>query len=359
MKSPVCSALLLCFLIGPGLPRLAADDADAVRRLFEAGDFPGAAEHGLAALGRSPEDIDLQIDTGRALVRCGRWRDARPWLEQVVRRGRAGNWRTGWALFELARIEFAQGEGAAAREHARLAVKQAATPTIVREGGRFLLLIGDGPAYRGWTTHETRHLRIHFAPGMAGLDPARFAERREAVLAANQAFFAAKLPKKIDLYVWPDEATARRAGLAQVGFAVPWCSVIHALRAQTPGHEIVHVLHHHAFHPRTPAGLVGEGVAVLFDGQPEADRLRIAREAVQRAGVRTLSVAGLWREWPGAEPTWAYPVAGALVEMLRRRGGDAHVKDLLAGGEFADAERLYGDDLAAWLEEFERALLAP
>lgn len=359
MKSPVCSCLLLCFLIGPGLPRLAADEADAVRRLFAAGDFSGAAEHGLAALERAPDDIDLQIDTGRALARCGRWHEARPWLARVVQKGRAGDWRTGWALLELARIEFAEGEMDAGRAHARLAVRQAATPTIVREGGKFLLLIGDGPAYRGWTTHETRHLRVHLAPGMEGLDPASFAERRDSVLEANQAFFAAKLPKKIDLYVWPDEATARRAGLAQVGFAVPWCSVIHALRAQTPGHEIVHVLHHHAFHPRTPAGLVGEGVAVLFDGQPQADRLRIAREAVQRAGVRTLSVAGLWREWPGAEPTWAYPVAGALVEMLRRRGGDAPLKSLLTDGEFADAERLYGDNLAAWLEEFERALLAP
>ena len=310
-------------------------------------------------MAHAPRDIALLLDTGRALAKCGEWGQARPLLERVVAAGRAGDWRTGWALVELAEIEYGLGEEPVARVHAGTALAQAATANIVSEVRRFSLLTGDAPAYRDWALVETGALRFHFAPGMSAAERQRYAEARERVLLENQAFFSAKLPKRIDFFVWPDADAGKRAGLDRVGFAVPgWC-VIHVRAEQTPGHEISHVLHYHAFHPVQGTGLIGEGVAVLFDGQVGVDRMAIAREAVGQAGLKTLSIVALWQTWPEADDGAAYPVAGAFVELLRRRGGDARLRRLLAVPGYSAARRLYGAELDGWISEFETALFVP
>lgn len=351
---PHCLALVVFALVPHSTIASVADDVVA---RFNSGDYAGAAQLGRDALKANPTDIDLELALGRSLTELGDFTAARPLLEAVIAAEDRPTWRTGWALTTLASVRFANGDIDAAMDCARRAIAQKATPNIVKATESFLLLVGHSPAMAGWIVVETENIRFAFHPSLKEFDQRSFVKSRQDAFVALQAWFPADLPKKIDYFVWPDNRTAAQVGIRSLGFSRPALSVIHSRANQTPGHELVHVLSYHSMHPKIRTGLINEGIAVLFD-QQHVDRLTNARKGVQGAKLRELSIVALWKDWPSGHDEYTYPVAGAFVERLKQRGGEAKLKQLLAEQTYAAATRIYGDDLTGWIVEFERDLFA-
>ena len=75
-------------------------------------------------------------------------------------------------------------------------------------------------------------------------------------------------------------------------------------------------------------------------------------------GLSSVDVRALWRDWSTLPTTVAYPVAGALIEMLHRDGGLPALRALLRTQTLDDARRIYGPALDGWLDAFQARLTA-
>ena len=145
----------------------------------------------------------------------------------------------------------------------------------------------------------------------------------------------------------------------------PTVGLTHMTWDQTVGHELAHVIAYRAVRPDVSTLLVTEGVAVYFDGSTD-DRVEEAAGALSGIGATRVDVRALWSDWTLLPPGVAYPVAGAVVEAIVRAGGLPALRDLLRVQTLAEARRIHGPAVDAWigvleqrLAERTRALLAP
>jgi hypothetical protein len=87
-----------------------------------------------------------------------------------------------------------------------------------------------------WPVIETAHFRFRFTP-LLHLDNEAvngYIDRHEAAYETINEFFQARLPKKIDLFVWSSNQEAQRAGVGVLGFAKPRMPLIHQRYEETP-----------------------------------------------------------------------------------------------------------------------------
>jgi hypothetical protein len=220
------------------------------------------------------------------------------------------------------------------------------------------MLLGLAAVYTNWMVVETEHFRFHFSVEARTINTNSFVASRESAFARINQFFGAKMPKKIDFFVWRSSEDAERAGLGTLGFARPEMCLVHSAGNQTRGHEMTHVICRQAVKPAKTSGLINEGIAVYFD-QTGRDRLATARRAVREAKMESVSITDLWERLRAKSDSITYPVAAAFIERLHKKGGDEKLKQLAREQTLEAAKRIYGGELEAWIAEFEKELVAP
>jgi tetratricopeptide (TPR) repeat protein len=350
----------------PAAVRVAAQ-LDSAWTAYERRDWPAAAARAESALARLPEGTGVEtrfsfaLVAGRARADMGEPARALAHLERALALDAPRDWRRAWALAYVGRAHFARGDTAGAR--AALQGVESLTPTeriraTVTSDWR---LFGFDSSYARWTTLETPHLHIRLSPRAPVLDARAFADVRERaamrIAAALGDTAAAGTPKRIDVFVWDSDVEAAEAGLARVHIARPALGLTHLTWDQTVGHELAHIIAYRAVRPVATAPIVVEGVAVYFDGSTD-DRLLEAAAALSGRGLSSVDVRALWRDWSTLPTTVAYPVAGALIEMLHRDGGLPALRALLRTQTLDDARRIYGPALDGWLDAFQARLTA-
>lgn len=219
------------------------------------------------------------------------------------------------------------------------------TVTSVRPAGQEL---------PGWSVVETDHFRFHFSP-QAHVEHATFTKKEERAFDELRKTFEGALPGKIDFHVWSTSAEAQPLLGRPLGFSEPRLLQIHATASQSPGHELTHVLVFHTVRPEKITRFIAEGVAVAFDLVPR-DRLAVARSILRRNAIRSVSVAALWEQTTALSDDVMYPIAGAFVERLAIRGGNARLLRLLKTQTLTEARAIYGTDLDGIIREFETEL---
>ncbi len=134
-------------------------------------------------------------------------------------------------------------------------------------------------------------------------------------------------------------------------------NLVHARADQTVGHEMTHVISHHATHPKHVTGLINEGIAVYHD-QTGRDQMALAREALANAVQLPIQVelAALWEDWSLMEVDVSYPVGGAWVKALIEKGGKEKFLEFFKDQRLANAREVYGSDLQGWMDEFTSTL---
>ena len=350
----------------PSVGHIAAQ-LDSTWATYERGDWQSTAVRAESALARLPEGVGVQtrfsfaLVAGRARADLGDPTRALAHLERALTLDTPRDWRRAWALAYVGRARFALGDTAGARAAMRGVEALAPTARVSATVASDWRLFGFDSSYAGWTTVETPHLHIRLSPRAPVLDPRAFADVRERaamrIAAALGDTAAAGVPKRIDVFVWDSDLEATAAGLARVHIARPALGLTHLTWDQTVGHELAHVIAYRAARPVRATPIVNEGVAVYFDGSTD-DRLLEAAAALSGRGLAGVDVRALWRDWSTLPSTLAYPVAGALIDMLQREGGQPALRELLRTQTLDDARRIYGPALDGWLDVFEARLAA-
>lgn len=348
---PLCAGLLAA-------SQLPAATQEEIWKVYRAGDATKAAQLGVEAIHAKPDDIDLRQVTGRALVASCQYSAALPHLERVVRLDTGQTWQSAWALAYAGIAHYALGDSAKSQAALEASLRLRATRNVEAFARQTRTLLGFDATYTNWSRLETAHFCFHFSPDLAPVVTNRFAGLRETAFEKINAFFGTSLPKKIDFFVWRRSEDAEQAGLPRLGFARPDLCIVHSTYKQTVGHEMTHVISGQGTLTGKKAALINEGLAVYFD-QTRRDRLATARRAVREAKLESVSLLALWQNLRSQPETIAYPVAGAFVERLQDRGGDAKLKALVGDQTLETARRIYGDDLGKWIKEFELDLLKP
>jgi tetratricopeptide (TPR) repeat protein len=333
----------------------AAASTEEISKLFQERKHDRVFEASQEFLKHSSNNLEVLSIVGRSLVELGRFEDALVYLERTVVVDTNQTWAAAWALAYAGYAHYGLGHHDAARTNLAASLKSKATRNVVSFAQQAQLLLGLTDHYRDWSLVETEHFRFHFSPETMRLDTNRFAVVRELAFTNINHFFAAKLPKKIDFFVWNKSEDAEKLGLGTLGFARPEMCIVHSRYNQTVGHEMTHVISHQAFHPVSKSGFINEGIAVYFD-QTRRHRLANAREAVRQSKLTKLNLKEYWQGRQSRSETLSYPVAGAFIERLMERGGPEKLKQLASDQSFESARRIYGADLDEWIATFEKEL---
>ena len=331
--------------------------ADRLWGLYKEGRFEDVVREGKVELTTGTPSAQVNLAVGRALVDLEKFGEGLPYLEQAVRGDPAKTWIYAWAQCYLGTGQYRLGNFEKARAALIKGRDCAATRNATRYAVNNLKILGLAESYDDWTTFTTKHFAFHYSSNLADFDGETFARRRDEAFEIISAWFGGGPAAPIRFFVWKDKNEALAANLPPLGFARPELNLVHARAEQTVGHEMTHVISHHAMQPEFVTGLINEGISVYHD-QTGRDQMALAREALADAPAETIEVAmaALWEDWSLLPVDISYPVSGAWVKVLIDKGGKEKFLEFFRDQRLANAKVLYGKELQKWMDDFTVAL---
>jgi hypothetical protein len=227
---------------------------------------------------------------------------------------------------------------------------------VVALAGSLALLppAASAQTFAGWSLVETPHFRLQFPPNPQ-VDSKEFADQLERAHAELQRILGGAPSGRINFYVWNSSAEAEAVLGRPLGFARPDLMLVHAAAGQTRGHELTHVFVHHVFRPEATRRFIEEGIAVALD-MSKRDRIGMARQAVKEGGIQRPIINRLWTSGGTLDENVVYPIAGAFIDYLARKGGRERLFALLKDQTIERARTIYGGDFDSFVAEFETQL---
>jgi tetratricopeptide (TPR) repeat protein len=329
--------------------------ADRLWGLYKEGRFEDVIREGKVELATGTPTAQINLAVGRALVDLEKYGEGLPYLEMAVRGDPAKTWVYAWAQCYLGTGQYHLGNF----QKARAALIKARDCTATRNATRYavnnLKILGLAESYDDWTTFSTEHFAFHYSAHLADFDGVTYARTHEAAFAKISAWFAGGPTTPIRFFVWKDKDEALVANMPPLGFARPELNLVHARAEQTVGHEMTHVISHHARNPEYVTGLINEGIAVYHD-QTGRDQMALAALADAPELSIQVELAALWEDWSLLPVDVSYPVGGAWVKVLIDKGGNEKFLEFFRDQRLANAREMYGSDLQGWMDEFTAAL---
>jgi tetratricopeptide (TPR) repeat protein len=355
MKLLAIAILLAILQAHPALSQ--SESADRLWGLYKEGRFEDVVREGKVELTTGTPTAQVNLAVGRALVDLEKYGEGLPYLEQAVRGDPARTWVYAWAQCYLGIGQYRLGNFDEARAALINARDCAATVNATRYAVNNLRILGLAESYDDWSTFSTKHFVFHYSANLADFDGVNFARRHEEAFEKISAWFEGAPTAPIRFFVWKGKDEALVAGMPPLGFARPELNLVHARAEQTVGHEMTHVISHHAMHPEYVTGLINEGISVYHD-QTGRDQMILAREALANAPELSIEVelAALWEDWSLMPADVSYPVGGAWVKVLIDKGGKEKFLEFFKDQRLTSAREVYGSDLQDWMNEFTAAL---
>lgn len=331
--------------------------ADALWEIYQEGRFEEVITQGKALLAAEDETAQVNLAVGRSLVHLEKYEEAFPYLNRAAEIDPLKTWVYAWAQVYLGIVHYENGDETMARQAWILARDCNATRNATRNAVGNLNLLGLSEFFDNWKPFATEHFSFRFSDRLVDLDRVEFARLHEDAYQIISKWFGGGPEKKIRFLVWTDQAEADEAGMPPLGFSRPEEFLVHALVSQTLGHEMTHVISHHALQPTKVVGLINEGISVHLD-QTGRDQMKRAQDTWNNTTPRPLkvSIPALWLDWSLAPDVLSYPVAGAFVAMLIDKGGKDRFLEFFVDQSYGHAQEIYGDKLAGWINEFEAEL---
>jgi tetratricopeptide (TPR) repeat protein len=341
--------LVLLFLVSI-LPARSQVTLAELSTLYQQGQLDEVIARGTQALKAPDEQPVINLLVGRAYTDKQQFQAALPFLSKSALAASSSADVKAWSQAYLGTCSYALQD----YHHAQLAfetvVAAQATRNVTAYATKRLGMLRAQEVATTWSTVETAHFRFHFqAPARIG-SPQTYAAAHEQAYEAINTFFQAVLPRKIEYYVWDDRLSARQLLGRDIGFTQAEFMTIHALKNQTRGHEITHLLLEYGLHPRGQSRLINEGIAVYFD-QTARNRLVAARQAVASSWV---DVWKMWEQPQGYSDDQLYAVGGALLEYLAAHTSAAELKRLLQEQTPQLGHQLFSQQVAAFEQELRK-----
>jgi len=351
--------LMAAALLGT-LPAGAQDDpAAGLWELYKQGQFEEVIRQGKALLNTGATSPQIELAVGRSLVDLGRPDEGQVFLERAVTADQLKTWVYAWGQIYLGQSYCQLGQWEQAQSVLVKARDSRATENSTRTARNTLRGLGMDEYFQDWVTFKSPHFIFHFSSRLENLDRAVFARAREEAYATISNWFGGGPKHAIHFFVWADQAEATAAGMPVLGFSRPEFFLVQCLVQQTVGHEMTHVISHHAVEPTRTTGLINEGIAIVHD-QTGRDTMSRARQAVaaglagsgESAFVK-VGIRALWLDFSLLDAEYTYPLAGAWVDRLLAKGSKEKFLTFISDQSYANALAVYGAQLDSWLEEFE------
>jgi tetratricopeptide (TPR) repeat protein len=340
-------ALVLLLLVSI-LPARSQVTLAELSTLYQQGQLDDVIARGTQALKATDEQPIINLLVGRAYTDKQQFQTAIPFLRKSAAAASSSADVKAWSQAYLGTCSYALQDYRQAQRAFETVVAAQATRNVTAYATKRLGMLRAQEVATMWSTVETAHFRFHFqAPARIGSTQAYAAAHEQAYEAIN-TFFQAVLPRKIEYYVWDDRLSARQLLGRDIGFTQAEFMTIHALKDQTKGHEITHLLLEYGLHPRGQSRLINEGIAVYFD-QTARNRLVAARQAV--GGNSAVDVWKMWEQPQGYSEDQLYAVGGALLDYLAAHASEAELKRLLQEQTPQLGHQLFSQQVAAFEQE--------
>lgn len=346
--------ILLCTLFETN-----AQYTDLWRRIDER-NYIGVLAEALPLYADNNRDAELNLIIGIAIYDTSNYKAAIPYLEQAISYAPKKYYKVkSYAQLYLGLCYFQDRRIADTKKCFEECARNNPSETLKSNLSLIKTYYGLDDYFKMFVVKETPHIMFHFHP--AAIDSigelSKYIQKQVTAYDSLQVYFGDKLPGKIDFYVWNDGETARHHLAKSNAFATPATRLIHTGFKDTSGHEIAHTIVFYAAEYKNKTRLINEGTAVYFD-QTNRNRYKIAKRALNRVKIDSLSVRALWEDL-GLQEEVLYPVGGAFVETLILQGGKEKYLQLLADQRYSNAQKIYGDQLDEIIAWFEKELNGP
>jgi hypothetical protein len=209
---------------------------------------------------------------------------------------------------------------------------------------------GAEPPYAKWQKKDTKHLTLRFSPdpGVAAAIP-ELAKRMDAAYEEIKKALAVDYDDRITIYVYKDGDEGQRLVGRELDFAEPDSRMVHQTIHSTLSHEMTHCIARAIGYAQT--GLLGEGVAVYFNGAKPEETHRAAASLL--AAGKLPSVDSMLKDFRKQEN--GYAAAGSFCGFVIETYGIEKFKRLYLQ---TDPAAVAQDVLGAPLDEVEKSWLA-
>jgi len=348
MKSLFLLILFNAFII----PTAYAQDKATLGKLYQEGNYQELIQITEELLIEDPKNPYLNMLMGRSYVDLELFDQAIPYLI-IGAEGKAAAYINAWSNAYLGTAYYMVGQPIAAKAALKKTIYAKATKNASKYATDHIVQLGLYSYFNEWTVDSTVQIIFHFQDESL-LDKSSFMESRQEALTAILKIFPAELPKKIDFYVWESAEEATQKFHFTLGFSRPEYLITHSRKNQTTGHELAHIVTHHALHPQFKSRFINEGTAVLFD-QKNTDRLAIAQAAVKEY-KQAFSIEALWKDGAQYPETLLYPVAGAFMEYCYKNLSTAQFQAIVTYQTWEQCQAQLGPILSEKISAFETLL---
>lgn len=326
---------------------------DDLWKLYNSRDFKSVLDKSKMILVNDPDNIDLNLMTGRSYTDLGDYKNALPYLDLAVEKDTTKSWQKAWAYSYLGTCYFMLQDYNKSESSLNECIKLNTTQNATNNSYGQTLLFGFNEFYKTWKTVETNNFRFHFQ-NMNATEIEKYASEREVAYKNINAFFKSTLPKKIDFYVWESREDAMRILKANLGFAKPDYCIVHTHYQQTIGHEMTHVISNFSTKFLGKTGLINEGTAVYFD-QTNQNKEQIVKDWL-KANDKKISIGEIWTSWKNYPEVLTYPLSGLFVKELIDNFGQEKFIEFFGNQTYKNAKIVFGDRLDKVISDFENKI---
>jgi tetratricopeptide (TPR) repeat protein len=346
----IISFLLLIWSYGCGQEKNIPSYKDEISNAFKIKDYPKVIKLCNEKLKQDSTDINALLGVGRAYTGMHDFNLAIPYLLKVQNNSTT-EWQLSWSLVDLMTSYYGMGRLDKSKEYYIKALNVKGTKSSESSLKELGLLFGFDSLYKNWETIEKDNIIFHFQKSSSIGDLEKYMKEREnAFLNINQ-FFSARLPKKIDFFVWKSNAAAKKNLKTSAGFTIPQYCISHNRSNQTVGHEIAHSISFWREKNNIRTRLINEGIGVYFD-QSNSNHLANAKKNALEIKV---DVKDMWINGENYEEHIFYPVAAVWVGTLILFDEKKFLA-LSKNQTYENALIIYGDGLNSMIEEFNKKI---
>lgn len=202
---------------------------------------------------------------------------------------------------------------------------------------------GATPAFAGWIERKGRHVIVRHPPE----HPRRreieaYVKRLDAAYETVRKRLGVRFDDVVTVFLHVDKVEGERLTGRPLAFASPYERAVHQTMENTISHELTHVIALGIGQAHAP--LLGEGIAVWLDGEPEGSHHERAAALAREGKLPTLDVLlTRFRE----DESLTYPAAGSFVGfVIETRGIERFRRIYVSTDPVADAPEILGAPLA-------------
>jgi len=289
------------------------------------------------ALKSHPNEPEVNYALGKVDMMSGDIFNAVKCYEKVLNMPNIKPHTKGWIYHDLAICYFSLGNKINAERLINSCLELNATRNVVNSAKYLAKILGFDSLYKSWKTVETAHFIFHFQNPTINIE--KITQEKEQAFYQVNEFFKASLPKKIDYFVWSDDATGSNMLKRDLAFTQPSLAITHTSPFHTLGHEITHTISYFTAPFAKPHKLISEGVCVNFDFSKRNNISLLKKKG------NAISIENIWKNNILVNDAIIYSLGGELVKRLINEFGREKFLLLLSNQSYNNAIKIYGNDL--------------